>query len=326
MEASVIDVKNNDIFLNQVSKNGRSFDAGLLIKKNNEFNESVTNDLILIQDTINKIINPKKKEMYINDSIKSKNYLESVYEGLKIDKIFFIFIIPEHYTNIDKTKHQLDKYQIYYLNYSLEKMILLNTKGDVITDFRIKEADITFPNNNFSLIKTISNINLSKNILKESTKKYLIKRKNTNKNFLDIYNKLREIYSHECKKVFIPEELKENIIKIFISLDLIKNADAINFIPSANYIGTEIKTIFNTTNNMIIFSYENDMYLYYYYYFKINDKLEISKIDDLYINYLDNVKSPKKNLNEFKKIKNYPLFYFCFNIIKNYNFEDDNFD
>ena len=62
MEASVIDVKNNDIFLNQVSKNGRSFDAGLLIKKNNGFNGSITNDLILIQDTINKIINLKKKK------------------------------------------------------------------------------------------------------------------------------------------------------------------------------------------------------------------------------------------------------------------------
>ena len=74
---SVIDIKNNDIYLNQISKNGRSFDAGLLIQKDNKFDKSVTNDLILIQDTINKIINLKKKEIYINDSIKSKDYLES---------------------------------------------------------------------------------------------------------------------------------------------------------------------------------------------------------------------------------------------------------
>ena len=57
MEKSDIDITNNDIFLNQISKNGRSFDLGLLIKKNNEFDKSVTNDLILIQNTINKIIN-----------------------------------------------------------------------------------------------------------------------------------------------------------------------------------------------------------------------------------------------------------------------------
>ena len=323
MEKSDIDITNNDIFLNQISKNGRSFDLGLLIKKNNEFDKSVTNDLILIQNTINKIINLKKKEIYINNSIKCKNYLESVYEGLKIDNIYFIFIIPDQYKNIDRIKHQLDIYQIYYLNYSLEKMILLNTKGDVITDFRIKEADITFPNNNFALIKTISDINLSKNIIKESAKKYLIKKNKTDKTFIDIYNKLCEIYSHEYIKIFIPQKLKENIIKIFISLSLFENKDVVNFIPSANYIGTEIVNIFNTTNNMIIFSYENNIYLYYYYYFKISDDFEIIKIDNLNIDNLNNVKSPEKNLDEFNTIKNYPLFYFCFNIIKNYNFEDD---
>ena len=326
IEISDIDVKNNDIFLNQISKNGRSFDAGLLIKKNNEFNKSVTNDLILIQDTINKIINLKKKKIYIDDSIKCKNYLESVYEGLKIDNIYFIFIVPEHYINIDKTKYQLNQYQIYYLNYSLEKNILLNINGDVITDFRIKEANITFPNQNFSLIKTISNINLSKNIIKESTKKYLIKKRNTDKTFIDIYNKLREIYSHEYIKVFIPKELKENIIEIFNSIDLLEKKDVINFIPSANYIGPEIQTIFNTTNNMIIFSYKNKMYLYYYFYFQIKDNFEVVELKNLKIDNLNVVKLPKKNLNKFEKIKEYPLFCFCFNIIKNYNFENDNYN
>ena len=104
---------------------------------------------------------------------------------------------------------------------------------------------------------------------------------------------------------------------------MFENKDVVNFIPSANYIGTEIVNIFNTTNNMIIFSYENNIYLYYYYYFKISDDFEIIKIDNLNIDNLNNVKFPEKNLDEFKTIKNYPLFYFCFNIIKNYNFEDD---
>ena len=91
----IIDVTNNNIFLNQLSKNGRSFDAALLIKKD-KFTNLLTNDLIFFQYNINKINNCKKKEVYINDSIISKNYLESVYEGLKIDKIYLIFIVSDH--------------------------------------------------------------------------------------------------------------------------------------------------------------------------------------------------------------------------------------
>ena len=322
---SIIDVANNDIFLNQLSKNGRSFDAALLIKKD-KITNLYTNDLILIQNTINKINNCKKKEVYINDSINSKNYLESVYEGLKIDKIYFIFIIPEHYFNIEKTKEKLNSYQIYYIYYSLEKKILLDNHNNIITDFRIKEADITFPESNFSLIKTISNINLSKYIIEKSTKQYLIKRKNTNKTFIDIYNKICEINFHEYIKVFIPIELKNNIIKIFISEKYIEDKDIINFIPSSNYIGSEIEKIFQITNNMIIFSYNNNIYLYYYSYYLINDKFEINKINNFVIHYpknLKDIKSPNKNIDEFQKIKDYPLFHFCFNVIKNYNFTDE---
>ena len=324
IKRSTLDITSNDIFLNQVSKNGRSFDAGLLIKKDHITN-SGTNDLVLFQDTINKIIDIKKKEIYIQDSINSKNYLESVYEGLKIDKIYFIFIIPEHYQNIDKTVGKLNLYQIYYLYYSLEKKVFLDWQNNIISDFRIKEADITFPEKNFYLIKAISDINLSKYIIKESSKKYLIKKKNTNKTFNDIYNKICEINLYECIKVFIPVKLKENIIKMFISEKYIEDKDIINFIPSANYIGTEIENIFKNTNNMIIFSYNDNIYLFYYSYFQINEHFEIQKINKLCINSLNisnGVKSPKKNLDEFKKIKKYPLFYFCFNIIKNYDFEE----
>ena len=181
IKKSIIDVTTNDIFLNQISKNGRSFDAGLLIKKD-KISNSYTSDLILFQDSINKIINCKKKDIYINDAINSKNYLEGVYEGLKIDKIYFIFIIPDHYINTDKTKDKLKSYQIYYIYYSPQKKLFLDSQNNIITDFRIKEADITFPRTNYSLIKTISEINLSKYIIGKSTKQYLIKSKKNNKN------------------------------------------------------------------------------------------------------------------------------------------------
>ena len=320
---SNIDVTNNDIFLNQLSKNGRSFDAALLIKKD-KITNLYTNDLILFQDTINKINNCKEKNVYINDSINSKNYLESVYEGLKIDKIYFIFILPAHYINIEKTKEKLNSNQIYYIYYALEKKLFLDSQNNIITDFRIKEADITFPESNFSLMKTISNINLSKYIIGKSTKQYLIKRKNTKKTFVDIYNKICEINFHEYIKVFIPIALKNNIIRIFIADKHIGDKDIINFLPSSNYIGTEIESVFNITKNMIIFSYNNKIYLYYYSYYLINDNFEINKINNFVIHEpknLKEIKSPNKDIEEFQKIKNYLLYHFCFNVIKNYNFE-----
>ena len=87
------DIKNNDVFLNQISKTGRSFDSGLLLRKNmNDY----THDLILFQMTIFKIVAVKDKDIYINDSIQCKEYLENLYEGLKIDKIYFIFVLPEY--------------------------------------------------------------------------------------------------------------------------------------------------------------------------------------------------------------------------------------
>ena len=321
---SIIDVTKNDIFLNQISKNGRSFDAALLIKKD-KITNLYTNDLILFQDTINKINNCKEKNVYINDSINSKNYLESVYEGLKIDKIYFIFILPAHYINIEKTKEKLNSNQIYYIYYALEKKLFLDSQNNIITDFRIKEADITFPESNFSLMKTISNINLSKYIIGKSTKQYLIKRKNTKKTFVDIYNKICEINFHEYIKVFIPIALKNNIIRIFIADKHIGDKDIINFLPSSNYIGTEIEYIFENNKNMIIFSYNNKIYLYYYSYYLINDNFEINKINNFVINEpknLKEIKSPNKDIEEFQKIKDYPLFHFCFNVIKNYSFED----
>ena len=239
-----------------------------------------------------------------------------------------IFIIPEHEL-IYKILEKINSYQIYYIYYSFEKQVFFNWQKKIILDFRIKEADITFHESNFSSIETISDINLSKYIIEESTKKYLIKGKNTNKTLDDIYNKICEINFYECIKVDIPIELKENIIKQFISEKYINDKDIINFMPSSNYIGIEIENIFNKTNNMIIFSYKDNMYLYYYSYFLINDNFEINKINNFSIsnsNNLNDIKYPKKNLDEFKEIKYYPLFHFCFNVIKNYNFVESDDD
>ena len=316
-----LDIINNDIFLNQISKNGRSFDAGLLIKKN-ETNGEGTHDLIVFQDTINKVKKCKSKEKYIDDSINSKNHLENVYIGLKIDKIYFIFIIPENYPNIDKTIAKLDLYKIYYVYFSLSSGMLFKTKNNIISDFRIDEANIDISYQNFSLRKSISNINFSRYIIKESIKKYFMKRKiNNNKSFIDVYNKISLINFHECIKLSIPPILKKNIIKIFLKENLIQKGDKLNFIPSSNYQGLEFENIYKNTNNMIIFSYASNIYLYYYYYFKISDKFEIQKITQLNIIEPVNCKSPTNDINDLDKIKLYPLFCFCFNIFKNYNFD-----
>ena len=320
LKNSKLDFINNDLFLNQISKNGRSFDAALLIKKNKS-DDKGTHDMIIFQDTINKIAKCKVKEIYINDSINSKNYLEFVYQGLKIDKIYFIFIIPDNYPNIEETKKKLDLFNIYYIYFSLSKKIFLDTQNNIISDFRINQANIDFSNKNFPLIKSISDINLSKYIIKESTKKYLIKRKiNNNKSFIDIYNKISQINFHDCLKIVIPNKLKENIIKAFIEEKYFKKDDIINFIHSANYKGLEIENLFNNTNNMIIFSYNEYIYLYYYSYFQINEQFDIKKMENLNIQNIIDIKSPKKDLNELNEIKKYPLFCFCFNVIKNYDF------
>ena len=77
---------------------------------------------------------------------------------------------------------------------------------------------------------------------------------------------------------------------------------------------------------MIIFGYKNNMYFYYYSYFHINDEYKINEINNFSFKRTDDIKSPKKNIDDFKKIKKYPLFYFCFNIIKNHNFSDENYN
>ncbi len=315
-EEASINIKEVDVFLQQVSKTGRSFDSGLLIKKDIISNDK-THDLVLFQDTIYKILNVKKKDIYYEDSMISKNYLESLYQGLKIDKIYFMFILPEFYPNIEKTIRQLIKYQIYYIFYNLNETKFLDRNKTIIFDFRIKDSEITFSNINYQFIKALYDINNSKRIFNSSKEKFLKKNK-SGKKFIDIYRKLSEFNFHDCIQVSIPIKLKKNIIDIFISENYFKEGTQINFLPSANYNELKIKELFHMTKNLILFSFNNNIFFFYYCYFKIDDDYNVEKIKEIDFGDYKNIISPKKNLKDFKEIKNYSLFLFCFNVLNNY--------
>ena len=145
-EKVTYNIKNEDVFLHQVSKTKRGFDSGLLIKKD-KISIDKTHDLILFRNSKYKSLNIETKEIYIEDSIKSKNYLESLYQGLKIDKIYFIFILPDTYSNHDNTIIILKSLQIYYIFFSLQKQKFLDkNRINVVSDFLIKNSEITFSN------------------------------------------------------------------------------------------------------------------------------------------------------------------------------------
>ena len=313
-----INIKEEDVFLKQVSKTARSFDSGLLIKKN-KISEDKTHDLILFQDTIYKILNIKKKNIYIEDSNKSKNYLESLYKGLKIDKIYFIFILPEMYPNIDKTIEKLKALQIYYVFFSLRESKFLDyNKNNIVSDFRIKESEISFSNINYKFNKALSDINISKKIFESSKQKFFKKKNKSGKRLIDIYEKLSEFNFHDCIQVTIPSKLKKNIIDTFISDNYFEKNIHINFLPSANYNELKIQELFKMTQNLIIFSFNNNMYFYYYCYYKINDNYTVEKKNSIDFGDNKNIVQPKKNLKDFKEIKNYSLFLFCYNVLKDY--------
>ena len=135
---------------------------------------------------------------------------------------------------------------------------------------------------------------------------------------IDIYEKLSELNLHDCIQVVFPAKLKNKIIDILISENYFEKGTHINFLPSANYNELKIDGLFKRTHNLIIFSFNNNMFFYYYCYYKINDDYNIEKIND--IDFGDNKNSaiPKTNLKDFKDIKNYSLFLFCYNVLKNY--------
>ena len=76
---------------------------------------------------------------------------------------------------------------------------------------------------------------------------------------------------HEYIQVAIPTKLKNNIIDIFISENYFEKGTHINFLPSANYNELKIEELFKITQNLIIFSFNNNMFFYFYCYYKIND-------------------------------------------------------
>ena len=119
----ILDINNCDVFLNQLSKTGKSFDAGILKKLPPSSKiDDLTHDLILIQDTKKKIMQLKNKNTYCEDAEKSKIFLQNVYDNLKINKIYLIFVIPYGLNNFE-TINKLNENQLYYIFYNPEKNI-----------------------------------------------------------------------------------------------------------------------------------------------------------------------------------------------------------
>ena len=71
----------------------------------------------------------------------------------------------------------MESQNIYYIYFSYSKNLFLANNGiDIIKDFRIKEADITYPKENLIFMKAISNIHLCRYIFNLSKIKYLQKK------------------------------------------------------------------------------------------------------------------------------------------------------
>ena len=256
----ILDIKNCDIFLNQLSKTAKSFDAGILKKLPPSLEEdSPTHDLIVIQDTKKKINQLKNKETYCKDAQKSKDFLESIYENLKINKIYLIFVLPSGLNN-SETINKLNENQIYYIFYNPEQKNFLNKENYIIENFCIPEAEIKFNAEDFDFLQTLENINKSKNILSLSARHYLGKKRLLENKFIDVYNKVSQDNYFNCITIRIPSELKKNILEILYKEQIFQDEKSINFIPSINCKLEEIKRIFIQEKIMFIFSYENIIY------------------------------------------------------------------
>lgn len=313
----ILDITNCDVFLNQLSKTGKSFDAGILKKlpPSSKIN-NCTHDLIVIQDTKKKIMQLKNKNNYCEDAAKSKEFLQNVYDNLKINKIYLIFVIPYGLNNLE-TINKLNENQIYYIFYNPDKNIFLNKDNKVIENFCIPEAEIKFNTEDFDFLNALTNINISKKILKFSARNYLGRKRLHENKFIDIYDKFSHDNAFNCITLIIPIELKNNIIEILYKEQIFLEEKSINFVPSINCKLEEIKRIFSQEKIMFIFSYENIIYLFYYNYYKILDDFQVIKHDFNGGKNLDIIR-PNNNLNSFFDIKNYPSFCFGFNVIKNY--------
>ena len=319
----IFDILNHDVYLNQLSKYGRSFDSGFLkrISKNSiRFNE-FTHDLILYQNTKQKLTDLKYKRQYFKDGEKAKTFLQNIYENLKIDKIYLIFVLP-YRLNTSETINLLKKEKIYYVFFNPEKNIFINKESNVVTDFCIPEAELTFKEKNFDLNLALSNINLSKKILNKSVRNFLGKKRLNDFKFCNVYNKICYENSFNFYSILIPKELKANILNKLKEDNFFKEIKSINFIPSTNCEINNISVIFDNEKILFIFSYDEKIYLYYSKYYIINDDFSIKKVDlKLNKNIKYNIKKPTKNLESFFEIKNFPLFGFGFSVIKNHIFD-----
>ena len=312
------DFLNNDIILSQLSQCGRSFDIAIL-KKLPINQNGKTHNLILFQDTKDKVQKLKSKNIYIKDGKKSKKFLEKTYVGLKINKIYLIFIIPKNFY-ISETVKKLKDYNIYYLLFNTNSNNFCKDNLEDITDFCIPEADITIKDKDYRLMSALIDIKKSKFILKESSRNYLGKKRLAEKKFFTLYNKICQDNAFNCIIYIMPIDLKNNILKELKKEKYFPENISINFIPSTNCSASEIENIFKHEKNLFIFSYKDTIYFFHHNYYIINDDYSLIKTE--LILPKNSIKYSKKNvtIKKFLDIKKYPLFCFCYNIIINHNF------
>ena len=310
------DIIKYDVYLNQLSKGGRSFDAGIL--KKSLLTKEATHDLILFQDTKQKIMELKDKNQYYSDAQKTKKFLEGLYENLIIDKIYLIFVLP-YGINVSETINKLNINRLYYLFYYPEEKYFFKN-NNIIDDFRVPEAELDFNKDDFDLLQALSNIKTSKNILNKSIRSYLGKKRIYNNKFINIYNKIAEDNNFNCITVIIPNNIKNKIIMAFNKDNIFNEDKIINFIPGVNCDFKDMERIFKNQRIMFIFSYKKLIYLYYVNYYIFDDDFCVNKV-----NFNPTIKGkpikPNDNLKSFLEIKNYPLFCFGFNIYKNHIFD-----
>ena len=312
------DFLNNDIILSQLSQGGRSFDIAILKKLSSNQNGK-THNLILFQDTKDKVQKLKNKNVYKKDGKKSKKFLEKTYEGLKINKIYLIFIIPKNF-NISETVQKLKDFQIYYILFNTNSNNFCNDHSEDITDFCIQEADITIKDKDYCLMSALTDINKSKFILEESSRNYLGKKRLFENKFLSLYNKICRDNAFNCVIAIIPLDLKINILIVLKKQYHFPENISINFIPSTNCFADEIENIFKHEKNLFIFSHKEKIYFYYFDYYIINDDFSLIKTNFQLPKSMSKYSKKQIKVNNFLDIKKYPLFCFCYNIIINHDF------
>lgn len=174
----------------------------------------------------------------------------------QVNKIYFIFVLPYHNDNIQKTIETLNVNKIYYIYFDYQKKIFLNKEIMPLNNFCIEEANIECSGENFTFMDSLININISKEIINSAVRSYLGKKRLYNNKLINAFEQITKENFYLSIKVIIPKVLKDNIVKLFKREGYFDNDLIVNFLPSANYYGTEIKKIFEITNNMIIFSYK----------------------------------------------------------------------